>query len=676
VHRLLSLILVGCAPDAVNPQSESTEPTIDVPSDDEDHNDDTGDTDLVDIDYDEACNPLATGDDCLLPFPSMHLMDDDGGSPTGLRLNIAHEDYFSPDGDLPLDPAMFNFADGFSPVTPILVNLGRDVDPAFLSGWGEQEDTVAPGAPIALIHAQTGVAIPILTEMDQLGRGTEAYDDRHALIIRPLAPMEMGARYLVLLTSDLTDTDGEPIASPPVFEALRDRVMTSNPGIEEMRDRYDVLFETAATAGWDRHALTLAWELPIASEQQLLGPARSMRDQVMGLAETEGFPYTIDSVVVDPNENVAWLIKGHFTPPNFLDADNILMRDGNGGVVRQTDEPPSYPFTMTVPPVAREHGGLPLVLIGHGLFGDGEGMLDSGAARDLIQPFAAGMDAVLIATDWIGLSNGDLDLIITEVIPDMSRVQLVTDRLAQSHANQMALVELALSDLGADSAIDRDIDDVLLDPTNVSYYGISLGGIQGAGQVAISPRISKGVMAVPGAGWAHMIHRSTQFWQLEVVIDALYPDPLTQNVFVAMLQMFFDPSDPANLATLMNGDPSAPDAPAKTVILQEAIGDCQVPNIATDLLARTIGAAHLDESTDPVFGLETIQGPTTAPSLTQIRVPDDLDAYFPPDENTTPAVDNGVHNSAVLRELMYGQISHLMVTGDIIHPCDGPCDPN
>ena len=407
----------------------------------------------------------------------------------------------------------------------------------------------------------------------------------------------------------------------------------------------------------------------------MLGPIRSMRTQALEVIEAQGVAYTIDSVEVDPNENVAWLIKGHFTPPDFLTADNTLERADDGSIVLQSLWADAD-FTMVIPPQGRTEGNLPLVVIGHGLFGTGEWMLDSGTAEGLTQPLAAEMGAALIATNWIGLSGGDIELIISEVLTDMSRITVVTDRLVQSHINTLALVELALDDLPEAPEIGRELETPLLDPERVYYYGISLGGIQGASQTAISPRIKSAVLAVPGSGWSHMIQRSTQFAELDTLIDLLYPDPMTQNLFLAALQTYFDFSDPSSLGTMLNNDPDYPDAEPKLVVLQEAIGDCQVPNMATDLLSRTLGAAHLEEATDPVYGLETITGPTTEPSLVQIRVPSNLEAYFPPDENVIPETDNGVHNDAVLTEAMFGQAAHMFLYGEIVHPCDGECDPD
>jgi hypothetical protein len=682
---LLALVLIACNPLAEQtPWSTSTEPTVERPGDTgvpdtddtgEPDTDDTGDTSQPwAIEWDEDCNPLGITDECFLPYPSLHYTVEAETS-TGLRLDYEVQDYYSPEGDLPVDPAMFDFADGVSPVTPILVNFGVDIDAAFLSGWGDQEATVQPGAPIALIHAQTGEAVPLLTEMDQNNRDDEGYDGRHPLILRPLAPMEMGARYLVLLSDELTDSDGMSLESPDVFVALRDGIVTDDATVEGMRERYDGLFAVAEDAGWAREDLLLAWDFQVASSEFVLGPIRSMRSQALEVIGAQGVAYTIDSVEVDPNENVAWLVKGHFTPPDFLTADNALERADDGSIVLQSLWSQAD-FTMVIPPQGKTQGMLPLVVIGHGLFGTGEWMLDSGTAESLTQPLAAELGAVLIATNWIGMSGGDIELIISEVLTDMSRITVVTDRLVQSHINTMAMVELALDDLPDAPEIGRENEEPLLDPERVYYYGISLGGIQGASQTAISPRITRAVLAVPGSGWSHMIQRSTQFRELDTLIDLLYPDPMTQNLFLAALQSYFDFADPANLGTMLNDDPDYPEAEHKLVILQEAIGDCQVPNMATDLLARTIGASHLEEASDPVYGLETITGPTTEPSLVQIRVPSNLEAYFPPDENVIPETDNGVHNDAVLTEVMFGQVAHLLEHGEIVHPCEGECDPD
>lgn len=630
------------------------------------------DAEVIALATDEDCNPLNIGDDCFLPYPSLHFTKTDTESPTGIRLNYQTKNLHIPDRELTFGLDMVNIADGTSPLSPALINFGVDIDPAYLSGWNEQEETVQEGAPIALVHISSGELVPIHTEMDQANRNWEDYEDRHPLIIRPLAPMKFGEKYMVVLSNQLTDTNGNALPRSEVFDALQSGTITSNDTIEAMRPRYEQLFTAAESAGWARDELLLMWDFQVASEQFVLGPARAVRDHIAQV-DPATINFTIDELQENPNEHLAYLVKGKFYPPNFLDDKSELVLDENSIPVEQ-EERNGYDFTMAVPIVALEKGNLGLWLMGHGLFGTGRPMVAGSGAESLMHPWTNELEAVLIATDWIGLSGGDRDLIINEVIPNLDRMRLVTDRLVQSHANNLALVELAIDGLTAGDVLPVPHDEPLVNGDNVFYYGISLGGIQGSGQTALSPRIDRSVVAVPGAGWVNLIQRSTQFEPLEVLFDNLYPDPLTQMVLLGAAQTFFDWSDPGNLAQLIK-NPDDPNAPEKVVVIQEAIGDCQVSNITTDLLVRSMDAKHLEAATDPIYGVETVSAPYKGIGITQIRVESDLAAFFPLDANVTPEVDNGVHNSGVLRENIFEQVSHLYQYGELIHPCDGPCDP-
>lgn len=631
---------------------------------------DTGDTvDPVELDLDPACSPLATADDCLTPWPSVFHTTPDDTSPTGLRLNYSIDGFYSPDGELPVDPAMFNFADGVSPVTPILVNLGRDVDPDHLWGPLDAASSLEDGGPIVLIDIETGDRVPLLTEMDMNQRDM-GYEGRHALVIRPMAPLRNGGRYAVGLSTSLTDIDGGTFDSPPGFAALRDSTLTTDARIEGARDRYETLFGALEAAGMARTDLLVAWELPVASEAQVLGPIQSM----MAAADVEnasGVPYTITSVEVDPTESAWLIVQGTFAPPNFLTPDNELVVEDNVAAMQGTrEERPTYPFTLFVPHEAQTTAELPLTIIGHGLFGSGESWISGGTGRSFVQPGLASAGSIGIATDWIGLSSGDLDLIITEVVPDITRIQLVTDRLAQSIVNNHTLVTLVRAELVNDPAVGWSGDGTHVHPETTWYYGGSLGGIQGASFTALSSDVSRAVLAVPGAGWSTMLQRSIHYGNIELIVDALYPDPLSQSAFLAMLQTFFDRSDPAGLAR------DLADQTDKVVLLQEAIGDVQVSNVSTDLLARTMRAHHLEEAPYPVVGIDLVSGTSTGPALSQYVLPDSLEAYTPPETNTTPTTENGVHGEAPTSEVALAQLAWLLETGTIIHTCDGPCDPD
>lgn len=637
-------------------------------ADGEDGEDGSGGTEVWALDLDPNCSPFAMGNDCLTPWPTVFHTVDDATSPTGRRLNYSVDNFTSPDGPLPVDPAMFNAADGVSPVQPLFVNFGRDVDPDQLWGPHDAQRSLDEAGPIVLVDLDTGARVPLLTEMDANQRD-DGYEGRHALIIRPLQPLAYGHRHALGISSDLRDKDGEPFQAADGFVALRDGIVTDDTRIEGARDRFEGVFAALEGQGLDRDALLVAWEIPVASEDQVLGPIRSMQEQAAAL-NASGIPYTIDSVETDPTDHAWKIVQGTFQPPNFLtDEYELVIEDGV--VVVQEGERPSYPFTLFVPADAQDpDASMPLVIIGHGLFGSGESWLTGSTGRDHVQPGLASQGAVGIATDWIGLSTGDLDLILSEVVPDITRIQLVTDRLAQSLVNNLTLIELAHTELSADPSVGWAGNGGHLDRSRTWYYGGSLGGIQGASLTAISPDISRSVLAVPGAAWSTLFQRSIHFRHIEVLIDILYPDPLSQSVFLSMLQTFFDRSDPAGLARDLGDDTS------KVVLLQEAVGDVQVSNVATDILVRAMGAHHLDEAPRPIPGVPVEAGPTVGPALTQTVLPDALDAYTPPETNVVPTTENGVHGNGPTTEESLWQALELLGSGQAVHPCDGPCDPN
>src|SRR5262249_6592482 len=161
--------------------------------------------------------------------------------------------------------------------------------------------------------------------------------------------------------------------------------------------------------------------------------------------------------------------------------------------------------------------------------------------------------------------------------------------------------------------------------------------------VSVSNRISRAVLAVPGGSWSNLLARSFVYTSIKAVLDPMYPDPLLQQEFVDLLQSRFDPTDPANLGTLLLRHP-LPDAPAgRVVALQEAIGDCQVPNLTTEILARTLGVHQLTPALHPIWGVDAVTGPTTNSVVAQFALTQDLMNYTPPDTDVLPTMDNGVH---------------------------------
>ena len=94
-----------------------------------------------------------------------------------------------------------------------------------------------------------------------------------------------------------------------------------------------------------------------------------------------------------------------------------------------------------------------------------------------------------------------------------------------------------------------------IDKSRIYYYGISNGGIQGVGALALSPHFARGALNVPGGFWSSMMWRSADFSQFALFLAGNYPDPLDRQLLVALSQSLWDYSDPATYAPHILSDP-------------------------------------------------------------------------------------------------------------------------
>jgi len=315
------------------------------------------------------------------------------------------------------------------------------------------------------------------------------------------------------------------------------------------------------------------------------------------------------------------------------------------------------------------------VVIGHGIFGSGEDILTSGSDGQGVQQLAQELGGIVIATDWIGLSSVDLPYIASEVAANLNRIGYITDRLQQAFINTITLTKMGLGPLSADPAIQVVTGQELVDPTRVYYWGASLGGIEGTGFVTLSPDVQRAVFGVPGSAWATMLTRSIVFPPLKLVISTVFPDPLDLTVLTTLAQVRFDHADPANLGTRLLKAP-LPGAPGdRVVLLQEAYGDCQVPNVATDILSRAIGVALISPAIYEPFGLTKISAGGSTSALQQFKM-QGFDMPFPPKTNQPPGSDNDVHHDMNFLPNAQLQIGLFLLNGTVAEVCDGTCDPD
>ncbi|MEZ5256185.1 MAG: hypothetical protein R2705_04650 [Ilumatobacteraceae bacterium] len=481
----------------------------------------------------------------------------------------------------PIDPTEWNRNDGFSPNSPLLVFVpGLDVAASGLPSWTDPSTARSPQSPVVLVDAATGELLPLWAELD-----AGAAEGDQLLVIRPARPLDEGRRYVVGL-SGLVATDGTAIEPAPVFRAFRDR-LDGPDWIEARRQVMEDDFEVLRLSGVDRSTLYLSWDFTVASQRNLAERALSIRDDALARFTEAGPPVTITSSAPGGDGLIAARIDGTVEVPNFLEGDGgpgSSFWYGGTGRTSADDLPIENgtiraPFTCIVP---SSDSGQPLHLVqyGHGLLGSADEVA-SAPMRD----FAAEHDAVLCATDWIGMSSSDL-LFAAAALGDVSLFPAVADRLQQGFVDAMVLGRAMTDEAGELVAALGDVDTSQLD-----FIGNSQGSILGLALTALSPDIERAVLGVPGINFSLLLPRSADFDAFLDVMRAAYPDDSDRMLVIALMQMLWDRGEGGGYANHVTSSP-LPGSPPKDVLLQVALGDHQVTPLAALVEARAIDAAY------------------------------------------------------------------------------------
>ena len=254
---------------------------------------------------------------------------------------------------------------------------------------------------------------------------------------------------------------------------------------------------------------------------------------------------------------------------------------------------------------------------------------------------------------------------------DIARFSTIPDRSQQGFVNLAVALRTLAGTMAADPALQLEGVPVV-DGTTKYYVGGSQGGIYGATYMAITPDIERGALVVPGAAYSLMLPRSV-YWSdyaTPFVVDR-WEDPRNVQMVLAYVQMLWDRAEPSGYATAITEEPF-PDTPVHHVVLMEGIGDHQVPNLSTELLARSIGAAYLGPPNQTLYGLDPVDGP-----LDNQNVFIDFSYGLPPNpiENVPMTDGDDPHGSVFFEPAAQGAMFEFLLTGTMQNYCDGACDP-
>lgn len=376
----------------------------------------------------------------------------------------------------------------------------------------------------------------------------------------------------------------------------------------------------------------------------------------------------IDEVEKNPTPGLARILRGHFTVPSCLDGDSgpgtVMTRTADGAPdCSGTSEAPFY---IGVPQAVWDKGvPVPFIVYGHGLLGTGE---------EAISIAERAPSVIVAGTDFWGMAQEDVPRILQAFGENFIGGNTVPDRLLQSAVNFTTLAYLGQGDFADEPELQVDVDGVmtsLIDPTSVQYLGGSQGGIMGGTVVAMAPNLPRGILVVGGANYSMMIWRSSAFSALSDAWKVSHPDPQEREFLFALVQSAFDRADPGILAELITHPIGGGDA--KRLFLIESIGDCQVPNVASEVMARTFDMPLLTPSPKPVWGAPESAEPVQEGSA--LLLVDTKKQPLPPTTNLPPEDDNGAHGSAVDDPALIEVIERFIFKGFAENLCDGPCDP-
>ncbi len=604
----------------------------------------------------DNCNPFGATH-CMTGWPSAIFMTEDPSSPTGLVLDI-------PEGTLPtnedgfaIDPAIVNGRNGFSASAPILTAFPNSVDVTQLVHYNDYGDSITDASPTIIIDMDNGGRVVHFAEVDAPEPEPAS---SQTLYLRPARRLLPGTRYAVGIRKTLKDRDGGDLPMPEGYQAILDGTDVDHPLFQRVVGRYDAIFAAFEDEGIDpRTELVVAWDFVTATDDSMTRFVLAARDAAMPVMGNAGqnLSFAIVEDFEPGDERIRRELEGTLEAPLFLTQDGIY-KPGTELAVDAAGMPAmqgmyDIPFHAIVPECAYTQGPVPILIYGHGLLGD-----SSQAAGRKTEADALCM--VVVGTDMRGMSARDVPNVL-HTLNNLNNFNWIFGALVQGIVNHIALEHAVRGPMAADLFVD-DEGNSLVDPTKVYYYGLSQGHIFGSTFVAYDPFIERAVVGVGGANYSMMLERSRDWPTYKTTLIGAYPDALEVTLLINLMQMGWDATDPTTTSPGFFDDP-IPGTPAKDMILHMAMGDAEVPNIATEFQARTMGIPVLSPTIYEPFEIPAVEGPIEGSALVIMDGGDRA-----PLTNEPPG-DNDAHGLTRKQPASLRQMATFYDTGIVVNEC-------
>ncbi len=536
-------------------------------------------------------------------FPTDALTVPDPEQATGLRVALP-----SP-GDCAVvvsdcaDVALLNTLDGFDLLPRVAVQL--DSPPQ-----GELEAVFT--ADVLGVQAATGG--------DVIGLGRLGYD--------PATRVLYGEPVEQLVESTAYDV---------VYDGQRTRftTLTASAGLAQMRRQLDSgAAYTAAGIGTDQRGIDFT-----QGELRTVFPAQQVATITRYNETVPGGELASETVLNTAVLRAGTVAFGHFTSPQWLDADRVIEAAPTAGSGPGVTGQEEVGISLILPAGTPPEGGWPIAIFGPGITRSKYDLFlaaDTNASRGLATmsfdpvghafgsnsevgvQLSSSPDEVRFSGFGRGFDQNDDGVITNQegvsapATPHPASSVGLRDGLRQTAADLMALVRAIQQ--GADVDGDGTAD---LSTTDISVYAQSLGGIYSTMMMGADPSVDVAVLNVPGGAILDIARVSPAFRNVvgdllrdripgllnggidgfdeDLPLSAAEPavaDPV--DGALAIQQLLYQanwldrPGSPETFAPLLQTRPLA-DSRAKTVLFQLALGDATVTNPESLRLTRAFG---------------------------------------------------------------------------------------
>lgn len=517
---------------------------------------------------------------CMLPYPSNAHTVLDESTATGLRMAFDPEPLGVDD-----DASFLNLGNGFSRVSGVTVAFD-----GLLADRASDESVVpslsADGA-LQVINAQVGSE----RYGERQAFWTEVIDvssitaDKSMLIGRPEQVMEANADHIFVVLDSVGAEASEMVRVALGLEDPRGRLE------EELAAHYAPTATFLEEQGLELSRVVRFSEFTTRSADD---PQRRMFAMMEALeTASSDLEVVIDTLVEPADPDIAAIVRGRLVgAPSFLNADGRFELDaaGDPSILGTAD----IEFRISIPANAPDYR---VVLYGHGTGGD---LTDSSFDAELSEKGIAKLN--LRFEGWTG---SDFVYTLGNLGAFLEGSERSTAGLLESLAGGTVLLtslDGALGDaLSADTlnGEPNPVAGVRPRTDEVLWMGGSLGGTLGAVIVSADDRLTKAVLNVPGTGWSHMIPHS-------LLYDIGVGDALTNN-YGSLLDVHLVILAGQNSWDDVDGAIWAEKAleVGGSFLLQQSMGDPVLPNLGTNLLARSLNAVQFEPMFDRIEGLES-----------------------------------------------------------------------